>query len=68
MPIDGRDFECIRETLSYGEFDGIDFVVEAVVENPRSNRSYWPKLKRPRRRGHHHLKYIIVSITLLAEH
>ena len=25
----------IRETLSYGEFDGIDFVVEAVVENPK---------------------------------
>ncbi|MEE2787102.1 MAG: fatty acid oxidation complex subunit alpha FadB [Myxococcota bacterium] len=58
----------IRETLSYGEFGGIDFVVEAVVENPKIKQMVLAEVEKASAEG-----AIItsntssISISLLAE-
>jgi 3-hydroxyacyl-CoA dehydrogenase/enoyl-CoA hydratase/3-hydroxybutyryl-CoA epimerase/enoyl-CoA isomerase len=58
----------IRETLSYGEFGNIDFVVEAVVENPKIKQIVLAEVEKASAEG-----AIItsntssISISLLAE-
>jgi 3-hydroxyacyl-CoA dehydrogenase/enoyl-CoA hydratase/3-hydroxybutyryl-CoA epimerase/enoyl-CoA isomerase len=47
----GKTLSAIRPTLNYGDFQGVDIVVEAVVENPKIKQSVLADVEKQVRPG-----------------